>query len=67
MLKPDWKDSPEWAQWLAQDSNGKWFWYEREPLVHFQTWDADLKAESSRVAEAKSDLVPWRETLECRP
>lgn len=32
-MKPDWKDAPEWAQWLAQDSDGDWWWYAVEPLV----------------------------------
>jgi hypothetical protein len=31
MSKPDWKDSPTWAKYLAMDDNGDWFWYEIEP------------------------------------
>lgn len=30
-MKPDWKDAPEWANWLAEDSNNGWFWYEFKP------------------------------------
>lgn len=30
-MKPDWKDAPEWAQWLAMDSDGEWYWYEHAP------------------------------------
>lgn len=30
-MKPDWKDAPEWANWLAMDKNGEWFWYEDQP------------------------------------
>lgn len=26
MNKPDWKDAPEWANWLAQDGEGQWIW-----------------------------------------
>lgn len=29
--KPDWKDAPEWANWLAMDENGNWFWYQYKP------------------------------------
>lgn len=31
MSKPLWKDAPDWAQWLAMDGDGDWFWYEAEP------------------------------------
>jgi hypothetical protein len=30
-VKPDWKDAPEWAQWLARSSDGNWTWFEFEP------------------------------------
>jgi len=32
-MKPDWKNAPEWAEWLAQDLNGWWYWYEYKPSV----------------------------------
>lgn len=38
-MKPDWKDAPEWAQWLlyynydyrGEPSAISWAWYENEP------------------------------------
>lgn len=30
-MKPDWKDSPEWAKFLAMDSDEEWCWFEQEP------------------------------------
>lgn len=33
MNKPDWKDAPEWAQWLARDADGEWYWYEKQPIL----------------------------------
>lgn len=33
MSKPDWKDAPEWAMWLAQDEDGKWDFYSEKPFV----------------------------------
>lgn len=30
--KPDWKDAPEWAQFLAWDAYG-WGWYETRPVL----------------------------------
>jgi len=32
-MKPDWKDAPEWAKWLAMDDGGEWTWFEVEPEV----------------------------------
>jgi hypothetical protein len=29
--KPDWKDAPDWANHLAQDGNGGWWWYKNKP------------------------------------
>lgn len=31
MSKPHWSDAPVWAKWLAQDSDGEWFWYSEKP------------------------------------
>lgn len=30
-MKPDWKDAPEWANWLALDDDGDWVWHESRP------------------------------------
>lgn len=31
-MKPDWKDAPEWAKWLARDQAGNWYWFEKRPI-----------------------------------
>jgi hypothetical protein len=36
MNKPSWSDAPKWANYLAMDGDGRWYWYEREPH-----WDDD--------------------------
>ena len=33
MSKPDWKDAPGWADHLAQDASGAWYWFENEPKL----------------------------------
>lgn len=33
-MKPDWKDAPDWAMWLAQDDDGEWGWFANEPILH---------------------------------
>jgi hypothetical protein len=30
-MKPSWKRAPSWAQWLAMDADGIWYWYEYKP------------------------------------
>ena len=40
MSKPTWDSAPEWANWLAQDSDGRWFWYELEPRERETEWVA---------------------------
>lgn len=36
--KPSWKDAPKWANFLAMDQDGTWFWYENEPLRMDNEW-----------------------------
>jgi len=35
---PSWKDAPDWANWLAQDSDGEWFWFEDKPTPANFCW-----------------------------
>lgn len=37
MNKPNWEDAPKWANWLAMDANGTWWWYEAEPYIGWQS------------------------------
>jgi hypothetical protein len=32
-MKPDWKNAPEWAQYLAHELDGAWFWFLDEPQM----------------------------------
>lgn len=67
MSKPDWKDAPERARWLACDLCGVWFWYEYEPSIYrwsFSTNDGDSVAYAGYQNGENND---WKETLERRP
>jgi len=33
-MKPSWDDAPEWANYLAMDYDGEWFWFEFEPKLN---------------------------------
>ena len=62
-MKPSWDEAPEWANWLAMDRSGDWFWYAVEPdcdNIH-GWWNTKLKNEFAALN------TNWRETLERRP
>lgn len=35
-MKPNWKDLPAWANFLALDGDGYWCWFEHEPEFSFK-------------------------------
>lgn len=62
-MKPDWKDAPEWAKYLAQNEDGRWFWYEENPQLYFDLWWSN----EGRKAFAGDPLKGWGESKEERP
>lgn len=32
-MKPDWKDAPDWANWIAMDRDGWWTWFASKPYL----------------------------------
>jgi hypothetical protein len=67
-VKPDWKDAPEWANWLAMDDDGSWCWFEDIPHTREDFWllrDGN-SAYAFRPPPAQRPLG-WRETLEPKP
>lgn len=65
MSKPDWKGSPEWAEWLAQDEDGQWGWYEDKPVLGDWSWIWDGGDWKEALAGDRADN--WIDTLEKRP
>lgn len=63
MMKPDWKDAPEWANYVAMDRFGYWYWYELKPFLSAFDWH---RQENSKV-KAFKQMVDWKDTLERRP
>lgn len=57
-MKPDWKDAPEWANWLAMDSDGGWWWHEKKPESNSFVFYSRARYE---LAETY-----WQDTLEQR-
>lgn len=48
-MKPDWKDAPKWAQWLAMDGDGWWNWFEDQPLWEPAPWSEWVHSEDGHV------------------
>jgi hypothetical protein len=61
MSKPDWKDAPEWANFLAQDEDHAWCWFENEPNRMRGSWSPNDGRYKDTYAK------DWQETLERRP
>lgn len=61
-MKPDWKDAPEWARWLAMNDDGVWHWYENAPELFWLAWSVG----DGKVAIAGRNR-DWDLTLEQRP
>ena len=61
-MKPDWKDAPEWANYLAMDGDGYWCWYLRKPIREDDCWCGGEKFEFT-----KRTGVYWKDSLEKRP
>lgn len=61
-MKPSWDDAPEWANYLAMDEDGEWWWYEMEPIKRLGYWSA-----MGMKSAADQDIYQWEESLEKRP
>jgi hypothetical protein len=55
-MKPDWKDAPDWANWLAMDDDGEWYWYSIEPHLADDCWVSDASKLSYAGRQVRWDL-----------
>mgnify|MGYP006440564041 CR=1 FL=1 len=67
--KPKWQDAPDWANWLAQDADGRWYWFENPPLIiddHiYQEWVKPSGKHQYTYQQSK--VFNWKLALEERP
>lgn len=62
-MKPSWNDAPEWANYLAMDADGQWYWYSGKPNASIER---DMFSSKAGICElAKTNK--WHESLEKRP
>lgn len=62
-MKPSWDDAPYWAEWLAMDGMGEWFWFESMPRPH----ESGVWESYERVQEAGRPVREFALSLERRP
>lgn len=58
-MKPDWNDAPEWAEWLAMDADGQYWWFEKEPKFEDEEWNTnqyEYRGEMERVRTLEPHL-----------
>ena len=65
MDKPDWKDAPRWARWLALDDDGQWWWHSSKPFLDddFEWFGSTRFKKAGKTENHES----FRESLEPRP
>lgn len=65
-MKPNWSAAPNWANHLAMDMDGNWYWYENEPSIE-DTSDEVWSFDNGKVELVEQDYSDWKESLERRP
>lgn len=61
----DWDSAPPWANFIAMDADGSWWWFEHRPHAGHLAWinHPGVSGKSERVKGAAF----WRESLVNRP
>jgi hypothetical protein len=66
--KPSWDDAPEWSEWLAQDYDGLWVFYEHPVETSHNEWLEQDGFDGKIGRREKGEVLgDWRDTLERRP
>lgn len=61
----DWSNAPKWAQYVAMDSSGEWWWHLNKPYQICGRWEVD--GAESELAESEPIAIDWKCTLMKRP
>lgn len=63
--EPCWAEAPQWANFWAQDFDGKAYWYNGKPCSDRDSW-RHAKGDWTMCQESKSN-IPWIDSLRERP
>lgn len=61
-MKPEWKDAPKWANWLAMDYDGEWYWFEEKP-----DYERDGVWRTQGGKHKAANVAPLKPVIEARP
>jgi hypothetical protein len=64
MKTPDWSQAPEWANYVAMDADGAWYWYSHEPIRRGDCWWSSAGGNTAWVGNS---TINWRTSLTSRP
>jgi hypothetical protein len=64
-MKPHFEDAPEWANYMAMDADGTWWWFQAAPRLDEEESIWGTSGGQSGVAMVQHE--DWKETLEARP
>ena len=68
-----WAEAPAWANFEAQDADGRWYFYSHRPIVNGKGFYMDISqklANGEYLVHAAGKSAPsthWRTSLEERP
>lgn len=63
IYSPSWDDAPYWAEYLACDDYGDWYWYEYEPNYRFGVW---WVSRAGRYEVARTNPIEPKNSLQKR-
>ena len=61
-MKPDWKDAPAWAKYMAMNADKTWTFFQSKPIAGDYNWNS-----YNGMVKDVIDIINWEETLEERP
>lgn len=64
---PSWQNAPDGFNWLAQDADGKWYWYKTEPVLGIGGGIWRSNSRNQQFAATGTPNPDWFESMQTRP
>ena len=65
-MEPSFDNAPEWANFVAMDGDGEWYWFEEEPVWYLGSRQWRCQTFSNYKIACKSPLPEASTTLRWR-
>ena len=63
----DWQQAPAGFDWVAQDADGKWFWYRVQPQCGMDGGVWRSHSRNQQYAGSSQPSADWWQSLQARP